>query len=338
MIDLRSDTVTVPTPEMRRAMYEAEVGDDVYGEDPTVNRLQELAAEMLGKEDALLVTSGTMGNQVAVLTHCRPGTEVVLEQDCHIFYYEAAAAAAFAGVQMRPLKGRRGALTAQQVEAAIREDDIHLPPTSLICLENTHNRAGGTVIPLESMKEVYEVAVRHGLPVHLDGARLFNAAVAQGVTAGDIAAYTTTAQFCLSKGLGAPVGSIIAGPKEWIKEARRWRKRMGGGMRQAGIIAAAGVVALQTMVDRLAEDHANARFLADRLAELPGMEFDPSAVETNIVIFKPTALSAQALVDELKKRGVLAVIMEPDRVRFTTNKDITRDDLNKALNSLRLIL
>lgn len=338
MIDLRSDTVTVPTPEMRRAMYEAEVGDDVYGEDPTVNRLQELAAEMLGKEDALLVTSGTMGNQVAVLTHCRPGTEVVLEQDCHIFYYEAAAAAAFAGVQMRPLKGRRGALTAQQVEAAIREDDIHLPPTSLICLENTHNRAGGTVIPLESMKEVYEVAVRHGLPVHLDGARLFNAAVAQGVTAGDIAAYTTTAQFCLSKGLGAPVGSIIAGPKEWIKEARRWRKRMGGGMRQAGIIAAAGVVALQTMVDRLAEDHANARFLADRLAELPGMEFDPSAVETNIVIFKPTALSAQVLVDELKKRGVLAVIMEPDRVRFTTNKDITRDDLNKALNSLRLIL
>jgi len=338
MIDLRSDTVTVPTPEMRRAMYEAEVGDDVYGEDPTVNRLQELAAEMLGKEDALLVTSGTMGNQVAVLTHCRSGTEVILEQDCHIFYYEAAAAAAFAGVQMRPLKGRRGALSAQQVEAAIREDDIHLPPTSLICLENTHNRAGGTVIPLESMKEVYEVAVRRGLPVHLDGARLFNAAVAQGVTAGDIAAYTTTVQFCLSKGLGAPVGSIIAGPKEWIKEARRWRKRMGGGMRQAGVIAAAGVVALQTMVDRLAEDHTNARFLADRLAELPGMEFDPSAVETNIVIFKPTALSAQALVDGLKKRGVLAVITEPDRVRFTTNKDITRDDLNKALNSLRLIL
>jgi threonine aldolase len=338
MIDLRSDTVTLPTPEMRRAMYEAEVGDDVYGEDPTVNRLQELAAEMLGKEDALLVTSGTMGNQVAVLAHCRPGTEVILEQDCHIFYYEAAAASAFAGVQMRPLKGIRGALSAQQVEAAIREDDIHLPPTTLICLENTHNRAGGTVIPLETMKAVYEVAVRRGLPVHLDGARLFNAAVAQGVTAGEIAAYATTVQFCLSKGLGAPVGSMVSGPKEWINEARRWRKRMGGGMRQAGIIAAAGIVALRTMVDRLAEDHANARFLADRLAELPGLEFDPSAVETNIVIFKPTALSAPALVDELKKHGVLAVIMEPDRVRFTTNKDITRADLETALNRVRQIL
>ncbi len=338
MIDLRSDTVTVPTNKMRRAMFEAEVGDDVYGEDPTVNRLQQLAAEMLGKEDALLVTSGTMGNQIAVLTHCRPGTEVILEQDCHIFYYEAAAASVFAGVQMRPLKGIRGALSAAQVETAIREDDIHLPPTSLICLENTHNRAGGTVIPLETMAAVYEVAVRRGLPLHLDGARLFNAAVALGVTAKDLADCTTTVQFCLSKGLGAPIGSVIAGPQEWIGEARRWRKRMGGGMRQAGIIAAAGIVALETMVERLAEDHANARFLADRLAELPGLEFDPADVETNLVIFKPTTMSAYELVDELARRGVLAVVMEPDRVRFTTNKDVTRNDVEKALSVVKDIL
>jgi threonine aldolase len=338
MIDLRSDTVTVPTKEMRRAMFEAEVGDDVYGEDPTVNRLQEMAAEMLGKEDALLVTSGTMGNQTAVLTHCRPGTEVILEQDCHIFYYEAAAASVFAGVQMRPLKGIRGALSAEQVEAAIREDDIHLPPTSLICLENTHNRAGGTVIPLETMAAVYEVAVRHGLPLHLDGARLFNAAVALGVPAKELAACATTIQFCLSKGLGAPIGSVIVGPKAWIDEARRWRKRLGGGMRQAGIIAAAGIVALETMVDRLAEDHANARFLADSLANLSNLEFDPADVDTNLVIFKPTALSAYELVDELKKRGVLAVVMEPDRVRFTTNKDVTREDIQTALATLKEIL
>ena len=338
MIDLRSDTVTVPTKQMRRAMFEAEVGDDVYGEDPTVNRLQQLAAQMLGKEDALLVTSGTMGNQVAVLTHCRPGTEVIVEQDCHIFYYEAAAASAFAGVQMRPLKGIRGALSAEQVEAAIREDDIHLPPTSLICLENTHNRAGGTVISLETMAAVYEVAVRRGVPLHLDGARLFNAAVALGVTARELAACTTTVQFCLSKGLGAPVGSIIVGPQAWIDEARRWRKRMGGGMRQAGIIAAAGIVALETMVDRLADDHANARFLADNLADLPGLEFNPTDVETNLVIFKPTTMSAYEMVDQLQKRGVLAVVMEPDRVRFTTNKDVTPDDVKQALVILREIL
>ena len=338
MIDLRSDTVTLPTEEMRRAMYEAEVGDDVYGEDPTVNHLQEMAAEMLGKEDALLVTSGTMGNQVAVLTHTRPGTEVILEQDCHIFYYEAAAASVFAGVQMRPLKGNRGALAARQVEEAIRGDDIHLPPTSLICLENTHNRAGGTVIPLGTMQAVFDVACRHNLPLHLDGARIFNAAVALGVPARELASCTTTVQFCLSKGLGAPVGSLLVGPKTWIEEARRWRKRMGGGMRQAGIIAAAGIVALKTMVERLAEDHANARFLAVSLAALPGLEFDPSSVDTNLVIFKPTALSACSLIDELEKRGILAVLMEPDRVRFTTNKDVTRAGVEKALAALKDIL
>lgn len=338
MIDLRSDTVTLPTEQMRRAMFEAPLGDDVYGEDPTVNRLQELAAEMLGKEAAMLVPSGTMGNQVAIATHCQPGTEVILEQDSHIFYYEAATASIVAGVQLRPLPGRRGSLPADLVEWAIRQDDIHLPPTSLICLENTHNRAGGLVIPLADMQAVYEVASRHGLPVHLDGARIFNAAIASGIPVTEYTACTTSVQFCLSKGLGAPVGSIIAGPQDFITEARRWRKRFGGGMRQAGIIAAPGIVALETMVERLAEDHQNARILADGLAELNGIEFNPADVETNIVIVRPTAMSVSQFGAELQKRGVLTVVMEPDQVRFATNKDVNRSDILKTLEAVREVL
>lgn len=338
MIDLRSDTVTLPTDEMRKAVFEAEVGDDVYGEDPTVNRLQELAADIIGKEAAMLVPSGTMGNQIAVLTHCRPGTEMILEADSHIYYYEAAAASVFAGVQPRPLQGKRGSLPAELVEWAIREDDVHLPPTSLICLENTHNRAGGTVVPLEDMKAVYDVACRHNLPVHLDGARIFNASVASGVAVKEYTACTTSVQFCLSKGLGAPVGSIIAGSKDFVAEARRWRKRLGGGMRQAGIFAAAGIVALETMIDRLAEDHANARLLADGLAAFKGIEFNPDDVDTNIVIVKPTVMSIQQLGNELEKRGILTVVIEPDRVRFTTNKDVNRNDIEKTIAAVKDIL
>ncbi|MGM0689699.1 MAG: low-specificity L-threonine aldolase [Bacillota bacterium] len=338
MIDLRSDTVTLPTDEMRKAVFEAEVGDDVYGEDPTVNRLQELAADIIGKEAAMLVPSGTMGNQIAILTHCRPGTEVILEADSHIYYYEAAAASVFAGVQPRPLPGKRGSMPAELVEWAIREDDVHLPPTSLICLENTHNRAGGTVVPLEDMKAVYDVACRHNLPVHLDGARIFNASVASGVAVKEFTACTTSVQFCLSKGLGAPVGSIIAGSKDFVAEARRWRKRLGGGMRQAGIFAAAGIVALETMIDRLAEDHTNARLLADGLAAFKGIEFNPDDVDTNIVIVKPTAMSIQQLGSELEKRGILTVVIEPDRVRFTTNKDVDRNDIEKTIAAVKDIL
>ena len=338
MIDLRSDTVTLPTPEMRRAVFEAEVGDDVYGEDPTVNRLQELAAEMVGKETAMLVPSGTMGNQIAILTHCRPGSEVIMEADSHIYYYEAAAASVFAGVQPRPLPGKRGSMPAELVEWAIRQDDIHLPPTSLICLENTHNRAGGTVVPLQDMQAVFEVACRHNLPVHLDGARIFNASVASGVPVKDFTACSTSIQFCLSKGLGAPVGSLIAGPSDFIDEARRWRKRLGGGMRQAGIFAAAGIVALETMVERLAEDHANARLLADGLSALKGIEFNPDDVDTNIVIIRPTAMSVKQLGDELQKRGILTVVIEPDRVRFTTNKDVNRSDIEKTITAVKEVL
>lgn len=338
MIDLRSDTITLPDETMRRAIYEAELGDDVYGEDPTVNRLQEMAADIIGKESAMLVPSGTMGNQIAILTHCQPGTEVIMEADSHIYYYEAAAASAFAGVQPRPLQGQKGVLPANLVEWAIRQDDIHLPPTSLICLENTHNRAGGRIFPLEDMKAVFNVANKHDLPVHLDGARIFNASVASGVAVKDFTACTTSIQFCLSKGLGAPVGSIIAGPADFIKEARRWRKRLGGGMRQAGIIAAAGVVALETMIDRLSEDHANARLLAEGLAEIKGIDFNPDDVDTNIVIVTPTGMSVQDLVQQLKNRGVLTVVMQPDRIRFTINKEVSRKDIEKTIKIVDEVL
>lgn len=338
MIDLRSDTITLPDEAMRRAIYEAELGDDVYGEDPTVNRLQEMAADIVGKEAAMLVPSGTMGNQIAILTHCKPGTEVIMEADSHIYYYEAAAASVFAGIQPRPLEGQRGVLPADLVEWAIRQDDIHLPPTSLICLENTHNRAGGRIFPLADMKAVFNVANKHDLPVHLDGARIFNASVATGVAVKDYTACTTSVQFCLSKGLCAPVGSIIAGPEEFIKEARRWRKRLGGGMRQAGIIAAAGIVALDKMIDRLAEDHANARLLAEGLAELKGISFNLDDVDTNIVIVKPTKMSARELALLLEKRGVLTVVMEPDRIRFTTNKEVSREDIEKTIKIVGEVL
>ena len=338
MIDLRSDTITLPTDEMRKAIFEAEMGDDVYGEDPSVNALQELAAEMMGKEAALLVPSGTMGNQVAILTHCKPGTEVIMEADSHIYYYEAAAASVFAGVQPRPLQGKRGSMPAELVEWAIRQDDIHLPPTSLICLENTHNRAGGTVVPQGDMQAVYEVACKHSLPVHLDGARIFNASIASGIPVKDYTACVTSVQFCLSKGLGAPVGSILAGPADFIEEARRWRKRLGGGMRQAGVFAAAGIVALKTMVERLAEDHENARLLAEGLASLKGIDFNPEDVDTNIVIVKPTTMSVGQIGTELEKRGILTVVMEPDRIRFATNKEVNRLDIEKTIGLVKEIL
>lgn len=338
MIDLRSDTITKPTAQMRQAMAEADVGDDVYGEDPSVNRLQELAQELTGKEDALFVASGTMGNQLAVLTHTSPGTEVILEADSHIYYYEAAAASAFAGVQPRPLVGIRGALEAELVEGAIRGPDIHLPPTSLICLENTHNRAGGAVISFDQMKAVYQVTQKHNLPLHLDGARIFNAAVATGVPVKEYTALTTSVQFCLSKGLGAPVGSILAGSKDFITEARRWRKRLGGGMRQAGVIAAAGIVALKTMVERLAEDHENAHLLAAGLAEIKGLQFNFNEVETNIIVARPTLVSAEYLVSELEKRNILASVFEPDQVRFVTSFAVGSKDMADTIQAVREIL
>lgn len=336
VIDLRSDTVTRPTKEMRQAIMEAELGDDVYGEDPTVNRLEEMVATMLGKEAALLIPSGTQGNQIAILNYCKPGSEVIMEKESHNFYNEAGAAAAFAGVQLRTLEGERGALSAEQVEEAIRGENIHFPSTALILVENTHNRAGGAIIPLEKMQAVYRVAQAHSIPVFLDGTRLLNASVATGIPVHEFAACSDALMIGLSKGLGAPIGSVMAGSREWIEKAKKWRKRLGGGMRQAGIIAAPGIVALETMIDRLAEDHANARFLAEGLANIPGFQLNPELVETNIVVAKLTKPKAAEVSQQLKERGIIAIPFDgsSDTIRFTTHKDVTRADLEKTLSAL----
>lgn len=339
MIDLRSDTVTKPSEKMRKAMFEAEVGDDVYGEDPTVNKLEETAAEILGKEKALFVTSGTQGNQIAGLVHCKPGEEVILEAQAHIFLYEAAAMSAFAGVQIKTLAGERGAMKPGDVEASLRGNDIHEPETGLICLENTHNKAGGAVIPLGNMEEIYRIAKRHGVPVHLDGARLFNASIASGIPVKKFAKNTDTVQFCLSKGLGAPVGSIIAGSSEFILKARKWRKRLGGGLRQAGVLAAPGLIALQENVNRLEEDHENAKQLAEGLQNIGGIVLE-NKVETNIVIVNVENFykTTEEFVNELKENGVLAGAFGPNVIRFVTNNSITNHDIDKVLLITKSIL
>jgi len=333
VIDLRSDTVTKPTKEMREAAFNAEVGDDVYGEDPTVNKLEEKAATILGKEAALFVTSGTQGNQIAVLTHCRPGQELLLEAESHIFYYESGAVSALAGVQTRTIQGSRGAMDPQLVRSAIRPEDIHFPDTGLICLENTHNRAGGAVVPVENMKQIYEIGAENHIPVHVDGARLFNAAVALGVSVTDFTQYCDTVQVCLSKGLGAPVGSILAGNREFIAKARKWRKRLGGGLRQAGMIAAPAYVALTAMRERLIEDHHLARSLSDSLKNIKGIQV-VNEVETNIVVVDVANLqmSSQAFVNELEKQGVLAVTFGPTFVRFTTHHQVNKQDIERTID------
>ena len=337
LIDLRSDTVTRPTPEMRRAMAEAEVGDDVYGDDPSVNRLQELAAEKVGKEAALFLPSGTMGNQVAVMTHARRGEEVILEAEAHIFYYEVGGLAVLAGVQTRPLPGKRGVITPAQVRGAIRGDDIHFPRTGLVCLENTHNRVGGAVWPLEEFREVCGAAHEAGVPVHLDGARVFNAAIYYGLPVTEITQHVDSVMFCLSKGLCAPVGSILAGDRDFIARARKHRKLLGGGMRQAGVLAAAGIVALEKMVDRLAEDHDNARRLAAGLAEMRRVRLDLDAVQTNIVYFDVDG-DAYQMVEELSSRGVLVNSTGPARIRVVTHHDVSREDIGRALEIMKEVL
>lgn len=335
MTDLRSDTVTKPTEEMRKAAYEAEVGDDVYGEDPSINKLEETAAEVLGKEAALFVTSGTQGNQIAILTHCRPGNEIILEAESHIFYYESGASSAFAGVQTRTLNGIRGAMNPSEVEYAIRGEDQHYPETGLICLENTHNRAGGAVIPIDNMKEIYSIAKTNNIPVHIDGARLFNAAAALNLPASEMANHCDTVQVCLSKGLGAPVGSILAGSREFIAAARKWRKRLGGGLRQAGIIAAPGIVALTNMRERLAEDHENAQYLAQQLGQIKGIEI-VNQVDTNIIVadVKNLKMNSSEFVEKLKAEGVLSGTFGPSYVRFVTHYDVTKKQLEDAVKAI----
>jgi len=340
IVDLRSDTVTRPTPEMRRAMAEAEVGDDVFAEDPTVNRLEALAAERLGKEAGLFVTSGTMGNQVCLMAHTQRGNEIILEENSHIFNYEVAGLAVLSAVQARTLLGRRGILDPDDIRRAIRPANIHHPKDVLICLESTHNRGGGAIYPLETLRAIRRVATERGLAVHLDGARLFNAVAATGIPAAEMAAQADSVTFCLSKGLAAPVGSVITGSRRFIDGARQVRKMLGGGMRQAGIIAAAGIVALETMVDRLRDDHANARRLADGLAALPGIQIDLAAIETNIVIFTLARkdLDAPGLAALLGERGIKCLATSPERIRMVTHKDVDREGIERALEVLKRIL
>ncbi len=339
--DLRSDTLTTPTREMREAMAQAEVGDDVWGEDPTVQRLEAVAAERLGKEAGLFVTSGTQGNLVCLLAHTERGQEVILDLDSHIYNYEVAGASLIGGLQMRPIKTARGFLDPTQVREALRPANIHLPVSALVCLENTHNRHGGTCCTPEEIAKVAWAAREAGLRVHLDGARLFNAAVALRTPARQFAQEVDSVTFCVSKGLGAPVGSVVCASQDFIARARRWRKMLGGGMRQAGVIAAAGLVALERMVDRLAEDHAHARLLAEGLVGLPGLRVDLSSVQTNIVIVTIEGPGAEArtaaLVRGCAERKVKVHAMGPASIRLVTHKDVDADDIMRALAAFREI-
>lgn len=331
MIDLRSDTVTRPTPAMRQAMAAAEVGDDVYGEDPTVNRLEKEAAAVFGREAAIFVPTGTMGNQIAIRLHTEHGQEVICESRSHVLDWEMAMMASFSGCQARTVEGERGVLTWEKIRRAIGPKIYYRQPTGLVCLENTHNMAGGTVTSLEVLKEVWRGAKEAGLPVHLDGARVFNAATALGLSVAELTAGFDTVMFCLSKGLGAPVGSVLVGSAKAIERARVFRKALGGGMRQAGVIAAAGLIALSEMTKRLAEDHANARLLAESVANEAGAEIDLDAVETNIVIFSLRGEGdAAAFCAALKRKGVLASAIGPHSVRFVTHYDVSRGDCQEA--------
>ena len=342
MIDLRSDTVTKPTPAMRRAMAEAEVGDDVYGEDPTVNRLQERAAEIFEKEAALFVPSGSMGNQIAVKLHTRPGQEVVIEERGHIFNFEMATMAAFSGCVARTVHShdRSGILNWEEIAGAIHHNSAYyVAPTGLIAIENSHNLAGGSVMTRARTEQICERAHALNLPVHLDGARIFNAAAALSETVADLARPADSVMFCLSKGLGAPVGSMLLGSRAFIDQARVIRKMLGGGMRQAGVLAAAGLVALEESPKVLADDHANAKRLAEGLAELPGMKIDPETVVTNIVIVdvSETGKAADAICAELRKRGVLAIGFGSS-IRMVTHYDVSRADIETALREIRTVL
>ncbi len=337
LIDLRSDTVTQPTPQMRQAMADAVVGDDVYGEDPTVRALEEKAAGLLGRAAGLFVPTGSMGNQIAVHLFTRPGTEVIGEEQCHIFNFEMGAMAALSGALPRPVAGRQGIMAPEDVEMAIHPSTGYSTPTALLALENTHNLAGGRITSPERIDQLVSVGRRHGLPIHLDGARIFNAAIALNLPASRLAEGCDTVMFCLSKGLAAPVGSMLVGSEDTISEARRIRKLFGGGMRQAGIIAAGGLVALETMITRLGEDNRRARTLADALAEIPGISIDPQLVDTNIVFFRLTTpgQDAAALATLLAEENILVHALGGNAIRAVTHYHIRDSDLERTLNAVR---
>jgi len=331
-IDLRSDTVTRPSPEMRSAMANAEVGDDVFGDDPTVLQLESRIAEIVGKEAALYVPSGTMSNQIGLRVHCQPGDEFLCEAQCHIYYYEQGAYAQLFGLAAQPVEGEYGVLQVEQLVNRIRPDNDHCVRTRLMCLENTHNRGAGRIQPYDTMVEICGWASENGLALHLDGARLFNAVVATGVPADDWAGHFDTVSICFSKGLGAPVGSALCGSEEQIRRARRVRKPLGGAMRQAGIIAAGALYALEHNIERLAEDHQHARILAEAIRNSPGLSLDPEYVDTNIVFFKvdPEMGTAAAFCARLRDEGVLMMALGQQRIRAVTHLDVSREQAEYA--------
>jgi threonine aldolase len=339
-IDLYSDTKTLPTEEMRRAMYEAEVGDDGHREDPTVNRLEELAAHKLGKEAALFTASGTMSNLTADLTYTNRGDEIILGSEAHHFWYEVGGASALGGVVMHIVPNDPyGRMNPADVEAAIRPESILFPPTALLCLENTHNRCGGAVLTVDYTTAMAQLAHQHNLKVYLDGARIFNAAIALGVPASELAKPADSVSFCLSKGLSAPVGSLLCGTKDFVDKARKYRRMLGGGMRQAGVIAAAGIVALEKMIDRLAEDHANAKRLAEGLANIPGIIVQPERVQTNIVLFDlPATITATRFMQQISARKTRFTIFGPCRIRAVTHRMISAEDIDEVLNWVALTM
>ncbi len=335
-IDLRSDTVTVPTPDMREFMSQASVGDDVYAEDPTVNDLQDMIAEMLGKEASLFVPSGTQANQICINAHTQPGDEVICDYNAHIFNYESGAPAMLSGVQLHPITGENGHPTVDQIASAVRPPDDHYPHSQLICLENTHNRGGGTIFPIDRIQEIRKFARKNNLRLHLDGARLWNAAIETGINLKDYARHFDSVSLCFSKGLGAPVGSIVAGSEKFIERAHYYRKALGGGMRQVGILAAACIFAVENHFERLADDHHNAKLLAEGLNQIDTFDVNTKLVETNIVI-ADTILertSALEIVNHMKKSGILAVPFGPHKIRFVTHLNITSDDIEFCVDTL----
>ncbi len=335
-IDLRSDTITRPSEAMRKAMYEAELGDDVYKEDPTANELERYAAELLGKEAALYVPSGVMGNQICLNVHTRPGDEVICEKDAHIFQYESGSPAWLSGIQMSLVDGVRGVFTAEQIKPYIRpEAAYYMARTRVIEIENTHNRAGGTINPIENIKEISKLAKERGLIMHLDGARIWNASVASGIPVNEYAKYFDSVSCCLSKGLGAPIGSVIAGSRDFIKQAFRVRKAWGGGMRQVGVIASAGLYALKNNITRLAEDHEKAKILAETISSLQSLEIDMERVQTNILIFKPLTMSLEDALAKTKVKGLLLSEGTIGSMRAVTHMDVSMDEIKKACGILK---
>ncbi len=340
-IDLRSDTVTLPTQKMREAIYHAELGDDVFGDDPTVNRFEKMAAEIVGKEAGLLVSSGTQGNLVCLLTHCHRGDEVILGNLSHTFLNEVGALSALGGIHPHTVINQEdGTMNLKDIESAIRGDNIHYPRTKLICIENTHNRCFGAPLSVEYTNRVCELARRYNLKVHLDGARIFNAAVALNVDVKELTSNVDSLSFCLSKGLSAPIGSVVCGKKEFIMEARRYRKMLGGGMRQAGIIAAAGIVALDDMIERLREDHNNARILAEGISKIPGLLIDLNKVRTNIIYFDLTSkkISADELIQKSAQEGIKFLGTGPNRFRMVTHYGITEEMVKYTIKVLKKIM